>query len=383
MTFYKLDNNTQKISTIFQKLGSDKSGSIIMSKKANSHLLYIKDIHVGAANILKQDALSIGADLAVPMGTILAREKYVDAILIGTTKHFEILSRKELVQPFGLKELAKELKSFVNTKNYSTKIMGIINTNDDSFFKNSRYKEQNAIDKIKTMIKDGASIIDIGAVSSRPGSVAVDKNEELNRIKFICDTIQKEKLYKKVKFSIDSYTPKVVKYALKSGFTIVNDITALSNDKIAKLTAKYDATIILMHMQGTPQDMQDNPIYDDIMIDIDNFFKQRIKKAKDFDIKNIILDVGIGFGKTLEHNLILLKNMEHFKHFGYEVLIGASRKSMIDKIVPSSIEERLPGTLAIHLNSIKKGASIVRCHDVKEHFQAIKVQEAIDNIYPS
>ena len=381
MQFYKLDSkNKEEISDIFKNLGSDKTGSIIMSKKATSHLLYIKNIHVGAANILKQDALSIGADLAVPMGTIVAKDKYVDAILIGTTKHFEILSRKELSQPFGLKELAKELKSFVNTKKYSTKIMGVINTNDDSFFKNSRYSEQNAIDKIKNMIKDGADIIDIGAVSSRPGSVPVDKNEELNRIKYICDTIKKEKLYDKVRFSIDSYTPKVIKYALKSGFTIVNDITALSNDKVAKLTAKYNATIVLMHMNGTPADMQDNPTYDDIMIDIDNFFKQRIQKAKDFGIKNIILDVGIGFGKTLEHNLVLLKNMEHFKHFGYEVLIGASRKSMIDKIVPSSTEERLSGTLAIHLDSIKKGASIVRCHDVKEHFQAIKVQVAIEHI---
>ena len=381
MQFYKLDNNdTEKTSIIFQNLGSDKSGSKIMSKKVNSHMLYIKDIHVGAANILKQDALSIGADLAVPMGTIIAKEKYVDAILIGTTKHFEILSRKELTQPFGLKELATQLKSFVNTKKYSTKIMGVINTNDDSFFKNSRYTEQNAIDKIKTMINDGADIIDIGAVSSRPGSSPIKFKDELNRIKYICDTIKKEKLYKKVKFSIDSYTPKVVEYALKSGFSIVNDITALSNDKIAKLTAKYNATIVLMHMQGSPSDMQDDPIYDDIMIDIDNFFKQRIKKAKDFGIKNIVLDAGIGFGKTLEHNLILLKNMEHFKHFGYEVLIGASRKSMIDRIIPSSIEERLSGTLAIHLDSIKKGTSIVRCHDVREHYQAIKVQEAINNI---
>ena len=305
MTFYKIDNtNKIELKNLFLKLGSDKTGSTIMSKKVNSHLLYIKNMHIGAANILKQDALSIGADLAVPMGTIIAKEKYVDAILIGTTKHFEILSRKELAQPFGLKDLANELKSFVSIEKYPVKIMGIINTNDDSFFQNSRYTEQNAIEKIKTMIKDGANIIDIGAVSSRPGSIVVDKDEELNRIKYICDTIKKEKLYKKVRFSIDSYTPKVVEYALKSGFTIVNDITALSNNKIAKLTAKYNATIVLMHMQNTPQNMQDNPTYDNIMIDIDNFFKQRIKKAKDFGIKNIILDVGIGFGKTLEQNLI-------------------------------------------------------------------------------
>jgi len=273
------------------------------------------------------------------------------------------------------KELDKELKSFTNP----TRIMGIINANDDSFFESSRFKGSDAINKINSMINDGACIIDIGAVSTRPGSVEVEVEEELNRIRPICDIIKKEKLYEKVDFSIDSYTPSVIEYALKSGFKIVNDVTGLNNDDVAKITAKYNASVVIMHMKGTPKDMQNNPSYDDVMIDIDNFFKERISKAKSFGIDDIILDVGIGFGKTLEHNLILLKNMEHFKHFGYEVLIGSSRKSLIDNIVPSLIQERLSGTLAIHLDSIRKGASIVRCHDVKEHYQAIKIQEAIDN----
>ena len=377
MEYYKIDNSNSL--ELFKKIGSDEIGSKIMSKKTNSHLLYIKDLHVGAGNILKQDALSVGADLAVPIGTILAKDKYIDAILMGTTKQFEQLSKKELVQPFGLKGLAKELKSFINTKQFPTKIMGIINANDDSFFSKSRFSGESAIKTTLQMIKDGATIIDIGAVSSRPGSIAVDEQEELSRIQPICDLIKQTKLYNKATFSIDSYTPTVIEYALKSGFKIVNDITGLQNDKVAKLVAKYDASVVIMHMQKDPLTMQNNPNYKNIIIDIDNFFKQRIEKAKSFGIKDIILDVGIGFGKTLEHNLTLLKNMEHFKHFGYEILIGASRKSMITKIVPSDIEDRLPATLAIHLDSIKKGASIVRCHDVKEHFQAIQVQEAIQN----
>ncbi|MEA3498060.1 MAG: dihydropteroate synthase [Campylobacterota bacterium] len=376
MEFYKLNNNNSL--ELFKKIGADETGSKIMSKKTNSHMLYIKSLHVGGANILKQDALSIGADLCVPMGTIIAKEKYVDAILIGTTKQFELLSKKELAQPFGLKNLAKELKSFVKKTSYQTKIMGVINANDDSFYSNSRFKGENALNKINTMISDGATIIDIGGVSSRPGSVSVSQDEELNRVKPICDAIKENKLYENTTFSIDSYSPKVIEYALKSGFKIVNDITGLQDDEVAKLTAKYDATIVIMHMQKTPLNMQNEPEYENVMIDIDNFFKERIAKAKEFGIKNIVLDVGIGFGKTLEHNLTLLQNMEHFKHFGYEILIGASRKSMIDKIVPSSTDERLSGTLAIHLDSIKKGASIVRCHDVKEHHQAIKVQEAIE-----
>lgn len=383
MHFYKIDSNHEE--KLFNTLGSDKAGSKIMTNKTKTHLIYIKDLHVGGANILKQDALSIGADLAVPQGVILAKEKYVDCILIGTLKHLTLLSKKELAQPFGLRKLASWLKNFIhishtdNVKN-QIKIMGVINANDDSFFKNSRFKGADAVQKILQMYQDGANIIDIGGVSTRPGSLEVSEQEELNRIKPICDEIAKQKLYEKVLFSIDSYTPSVCEYALQSGFKIVNDVTGLQNDEVAKVCAKYNATVVIMHMQGDPQTMQNNPKYDDVIVEIDQFFEKRIQKAKQFGIENIILDVGIGFGKSLKHNLLLLQNMEHFKHFGYEVLIGASRKSMIDKITPTPIENRLPGTLAIHLNAIKKGASIVRCHDVKEHTQAIKVQEAINNI---
>ncbi len=258
-----------------------------------------------------------------------------------------------------------------------TKIMGVINANEDSFFKGSRFEGSNAILAIEQMIEDGANIIDIGGVSSRPGSISVSAQEELKRVKPIIDLVFEQKLYEKVKFSLDSYEPEVLRYALDKGFKIVNDITGLSNDEVCKVAASYKAQVVIMHMQKNPENMQENPKYDDVVLDIDKFFKQRIKKAKSFGIEDIVLDVGIGFGKTLEHNLKLLKNLEYFNHFDCELLIGASRKSMIDMIVPSSIEQRLPGTLAIHLEAINNGASIIRCHDVKEHFQAIKVQDFI------
>ena len=134
-----------------------------------------------------------------------------------------------------------------------------------------------------------------------------------------------------------------------------------------------------MHMQGTPQTMQKNPSYDDVMVEVSTFFEERIAKCKALGLekKNIILDVGIGFGKTLEHNITLIKNMEHFKVYGCEVLVGASRKSMIDKIISTPTQERLAGTLAIHLKAVENGASIVRCHDVKEHVQALAAFEAL------
>ncbi|RZV19210.1 dihydropteroate synthase [Aliarcobacter butzleri] len=378
MKTYKISLNDSK--KFFENLGCDSGGISILSKKSKLHTLYIKDLHVGAANILKQDALSIGADLAVPNGVIIAKDKYVNALLIGTTKHFENLAKKELAQPFGLKELAKSLKDYVKEQNYPTKIMGVLNANEDSFFKNSRFDNSEACQKIEKMIENGANIIDIGAVSSRPGSLPVSENIELDRLKDIVQTIYQNKYYEKVDFSIDSFSSKVIEYVLNHGFKIVNDITGLQNDEVCKLVSKYNAQAVIMHMQNNQTNMQNNPFYEDVIVEIDDFFTKRLEKVKSFGVKDIVLDVGIGFGKTLEHNLLLLKNLEHFKHFGYELLIGASRKSMIDKITPTEVLDRLPGTLAIHLESIRNGASIIRCHDVKEHFQAIKVFEAIENI---
>ncbi len=377
MYIYKLGNITDKKSAL-KSLGVESGGVGIMAKKMELMYFFIKDLKCPAANILKQDALSIGADLAVPGGVILCEKPLYDCILIGTRKHMEILSKKELAQPFGLKTVANELKKFLAVKSNATQIMGVINANDDSFFEGSRFQKEDAVSQIKQMISEGADIIDIGAVSSRPNAQTVSELVELERMKPICDAIASEKLYEKATFSVDSYTTEVVKYALKSGFTLINDITGASDDDIIKLAVKYDAKLCIMHMQGTPQTMQKNPSYDDVMVEVSEFFEARIAQceALGMERKNIILDVGIGFGKTLEHNLTLIKNMGHFKVFGCEVLVGASRKSMIDKIIPTPVEERLAGTLAIHLKAVENGAGIVRCHDVKEHVQALAVFSA-------
>jgi dihydropteroate synthase len=350
-----------------------------MVKKMELFYFFIKALRTPAVNILKQDALSIGAELAVPSGVITCEKEQYDCLLIGTRKHMEILSKKELAQPFGLKVVAKELQKFLKTKEYPVQIMGVINANDDSFFGGSRFLASDAVEKIKEMIGQGAMIIDIGAVSSRPNAEVVSEHEELERIRAICDVIKSEKLYEGVTFSIDSYAPSVVKYALNSGFTFINDITGASDERIIKLAVEYKTKLCIMHMKGTPQTMQKEPYYEDVMVEVSEFFEERIAKCEALGLlrDDIILDVGIGFGKTLDHNLMLIKNLTHFKKFGCEVLIGASRKSMIDKIVPTPVEERLAGTLAIHLKAIENGASIVRCHDVIEHSQALRVWEKL------
>lgn len=377
MLVEKLSNSID-IKKLLNTLGVDSGGVNILADKAEMHIIHIKDLAVGGANILKQDALSIGADLAVPRGTVVALTPKVDCILIATTKQLKSLAKKELAQPFGLKELAKQLSKFTQSrKEKKIEIMGVINANDDSFFSGSRFESEGAIAKIEQMIEEGAAIIDIGGVSSAPNSKVISAQEELSRVKPICDTIKEKKLYEKADFSIDSYEPLVVEYAFKSGFKILNDITCLQNDALCRLCAEYSATAIIMHMQGTPQTMQINPHYENLLSDIYAFFQERIQKADSYGIKNIVLDVGIGFGKTVEDNLYLLKNLEHFGSLQKPLLVGASRKSMIDKIVPTKVEDRLAGTLVLHLEALKNGAEILRVHDVKEHFGMVKVYEAL------
>ena len=232
MNVLKLSNELE-VKSLLKELGVDGGGVSILASKMKHHIIYIKDLHVGGANILKQDALSIGADLAVPRGTVLATTPKVDCILIATQKQLVELSRKELAQPFGLKELAKELKLICSAKKpKDIEIMGVVNANEDSFYRGSRFNDINATDTILKMIEDGATVIDIGGVSSRPNAAVVSADEELARVKPIIDAIKQNTLYEKAEFSIDSYEPKVISYALDSGFKIVNDITGLSNDEV-------------------------------------------------------------------------------------------------------------------------------------------------------
>jgi len=372
-------NSNSNIEKILNDLGVDSGGINILSSKSKTHLINIKNLHVGGANILKQDALSVGADLAVPRGTVLAKTKTVDCLLIATTRQLQKLSKKELAQPFDLKEVAKKLSDIISVKRAeNVEIMGVLNANDDSFFNSSRFSEKGAVSKIEQMIEDGAKIIDIGGVSSAPNSKVISVKEELERVRGIYKLIDEHKLYERVKFSADTYEPEVARIALDSGFSIINDIKGLGSDELCKVIASHDAKAILMHMQGNPQTMQNNPKYNDLLNDVYTFFEDRIAKAQSLGVKNLVLDVGIGFGKTLEHNILLIKNLEHFLTLEKELLVGASRKSMIDKIYPSEISERLAGSLEIHMESVRNGASIIRVHDVKEHAQALAVHKALN-----
>ena len=369
---YKISNE-HDIVKIFELIDVDKVGSAIMSKKAKLNIFFIKNLSIKAANILKQDALSIGAELATSRHTADFSAETTDAVLICNDKQLEVLAKKELIQPFGLKKIAQKLQNFRCQSSYEKKLMGVLNINSDSFFSGSRIDEGYFLDKALQMIDEGANILDIGAVSSRPGSVYPGEKEELLRIEPVLKSVARYKLFEKVDFSIDTFSPAVARIALDSGFRIINDITGLESDELADIIGRYNATVILMHKKGETQNMQELPKYDDVMIEVDEFFTERISKAHSFGVKSLILDVGIGFGKSLAHNLSLVKNLEHFTHFNYPLLIGASRKSMIHSIYSSEVEDRLPGTLALHQKALDNGTTILRVHDVKEHAQMLAV----------
>ncbi|MDL0089112.1 dihydropteroate synthase [Campylobacter gastrosuis] len=375
MKFYKI-NEKSNFDEICKSIAASTAGVNIMREKSTLNFIYIKDIKSPAANILKQDALSVGADLVTHKDTIFGREMLSNALLIGSNAQLKILAKKEKLQDFGLKNLADFLaQSF--KKPSKPEIMGVLNINDDSFNEASRVDTKSGIEKAIKMIEQGASYIDLGGVSSRPGSEYCGRDEEFRRIKDIVAEICRQNLHEKAKFSLDSFDEYCLEYALNHGFKMINDITA--NPNLAHLAKKYDAQFCLMHMQNDPKTMQNAPHYDDLIAQIDEFFKEKIEKSLANGAKNLVLDVGIGFGKTPQHNMILIKHLEHFTHFGYPLLVGASRKSVINFYHKSEVKDRLSGSLYLHLKSYENGASIIRTHDVFEHSQLFNLHLAYES----
>ena len=375
MKIFKINQDTN-FDEICKFISPSEAGQAIMKKKANLNFFLLKDIRSPAANILKQDALSIGAELVTHKNTILNGENST-ALLIATDAQAKELAKKEAAQDFGLKNLAKFLKSNFK-KPAKAEIMGVVNINEDSFNAQSRVNLKSGIEKIEAMIEEGADYIDLGAVSSRPGSKYVGREIEFERLKDIVAEIYRLNLHEKAKFSLDSFDEYCLEYALNHGFKMINDITG--NVNLSALAARYGARYCLMHMQNSPENMQDNPQYGDLIAEIDSFFETKILAARELGCEDIALDAGIGFGKTAEQNLLLIKHLEHFLRFEKPLLIGASRKSVINFYSPSEVSERLSGSLYLHQKAFENGASIIRTHDVSEHVQMFKMDEAMRNL---
>ncbi|MFH1014125.1 MAG: dihydropteroate synthase [Thermoplasmatota archaeon] len=256
-----------------------------------------------------------------------------------------------------------------------TLIMGILNVTPDSFSDGGLFTDiDSAVAHGKKMVSDGADLIDVGGESSRPGSTQLSEKDELDRILPVVTRLLDEV---SVPISIDTYKPLVADACLKAGAHLINDITGLTNPEMRKVVANHKVPVVLMHMMGTPKNMQQNPVYQDLLGEITAFFREQIATARKEGIQPIIIDPGIGFGKTVEHNLQILKHLGEFKNLGCPVLVGPSRKSFIGVITDLSVKERLDGTLAAVAVAVMNGANIVRVHDVKECKRAVQVVDAI------
>ncbi|WP_116770649.1 dihydropteroate synthase [Maribacter litoralis] len=258
------------------------------------------------------------------------------------------------------------------------KIMGILNVTPDSFFDGGKYKDESSIlQQVEKMLNEGATFIDVGAYSSRPGALKVDETTELKRIEPIVSLILKK--FPETILSIDTFRSNVAKACIENGAAIINDITAgLQDDKMLSTVAQLNVPYIMMHMRGTPQNMQQQTSYDDILKEVLFYFSERLSAAKALGIKDIIIDPGFGFAKNLEQNYELLNKMELMGFTDQPLLAGISRKSMIYKTLGTSAEQALNGTTALHMVCLQKGAKFLRVHDVKEAFECVKLYEQLN-----
>lgn len=252
-------------------------------------------------------------------------------------------------------------------------VMGILNITPDSFFDGGKYKEEKHIlSQVKSMISDGMSIIDIGGQSTRPGAKIISEKEEIDRVIPIIKLLKLN--FESLIISVDTFRSKVAQKSIEAGAHLINDISGGTMDtNMFKTIGKLQVPYVLMHIKGTPENMQNNPSYSNVVTEVKTFFTEKIKQLHSYGVEDIILDPGFGFGKTTTHNYELLNNINQFKELGFPVLIGASRKSMINKVLGTSPKEALNGTTVINTIALMKGANILRVHDVKEAKEAIQL----------
>ncbi len=258
-------------------------------------------------------------------------------------------------------------------------IMGILNVTPDSFYSKSRYNTvDKAIEASEKMLEEGADIIDIGGMSSRPGAEFVSLDEEKKRIVPVLKELKNR--FPDTIISVDTFRSEIAEISIDNGADIINDISAGNLDrKIIDVVAKYQIPYIFMHMKGIPKNMQDNPVYDDVLGDVLKFMFRKIRELKSKGVKNIITDPGFGFGKSIDDNYRLLENLDIFKILEIPVLVGVSRKSMMYKLLKITPEESLNATSALHAIALLKGAKILRVHDVKEAKEIVTLMEKFKN----
>ncbi len=374
-------------------VGVDATGIKLMKGKSLHFNFKVEGINPRIANLLKQEMLSLGGDAALDGRGLDCSTKQTNAILMGTQKQFEKLILKldqyGDLQPIGesLKETIKNISKThysirCRKKTYTlgkrTLLMGVLNVTPDSFSDGGLFfDKEKAIAHGLRMVEEGADFIDIGGESTRPGSKPIELEEELRRVIPVVESLSREV---DVPISIDTFKSTVAERAIEAGAEIINDISGLHFDPdLGKVAVKEDVPLILMHTRGTPETMQKDVHYDSLFSEILQYLKESIQRAESAGLEpqQIIIDPGIGFGKTLEDNLLIIKNLSEFRILGKPILLGTSRKSFIGKILNAEVNDRLEGTLSSIAICALNGAHIIRCHDVLQAKKAIAVADAI------
>lgn len=388
-------NNPEEASAIFRKIGVDPYGIDAMARKTININILLEKQPCKIANIIKQEMLSIGGDAAVARGSVACSVPVSDILMMGTVKQILTLAKKIEKQPFGLNLIAREIFEILNniyqseyvwktsrrkiTLGRKTMVMGILNITPDSFSDSGLFSSpQKAIEHGLALADEGADIIDIGGESTRPGSRSVGVKIELKRVLPVIEGLAKKI---KIPISVDTKKAEVARLAVDFGAEIINDISALNGDKnMAETIRKTRAAAILMHMRGKPKNMQKGSLaYDNLMGEITDYLKQSSKKALNAGIEKdcIVIDPGIGFGKTPEDNYKIIKDLSELKALGMPVLIGTSRKSFIGKITGGEPDERMEGTAATVVAAIMNGCHIIRVHDVTAMKKVAAVTDVI------
>ncbi len=380
---------------IFKKIGVDPYGIDAMLPKIININILLENKPCKIANIIKQEMLSVGGDAAVARGSVGNSVSSTDILIMGTIKQITALTRKIAKQPFGLNLISQDLLEVLNNVSqteftlktsrreiplgHKTKIMGILNVTPDSFSDGGLfYNQQKAIDHGLQMIAQGADIIDIGGESTRPGAAAVSAKEELKRVLPVIREITRQT---KIPVSIDTTKADVACEAIAAGAEIVNDVSGGHKDKnMAQTVKEGQVAMILMHMRGKPRNMQKGDLtYNNLMGEIITFLKISIEKAIFTGIEKeyLVIDPGIGFGKTSEDNYRIINNLAELRTLGLPIMIGTSRKSFIGKVTGGEPQERIEGTMATTVASIMNGCHIIRVHDVAAMKKIVAVTDAI------
>lgn len=258
-------------------------------------------------------------------------------------------------------------------------LMGILNITTDSFYDGGKWSDEESILKqTQKMVAEGAIIIDIGGQSTKPGATAISVKEELERVIPVIKIIKKR--YPQLILSVDTYRSEVAYQSIEAGANIINDISGGNLDnKMFETVAKLNVPYVLTHIKGMPENMQNKPQYENVVAEVKLFFKEKLEQLNKLGASNIILDPGFGFGKTIDHNYELLKNLKTFKELGFPILVGISRKSMINKIINTTPENALNGTTVLNTIALLNGANILRVHDVKEANETMELVEYYKN----